>query len=100
MTTIKKILLVTAVILVQVSIASSQTSQNNFPVLKEPYLGQKPPGLTPEIFAPGIVSTSYYNHCTISFSPDGSEIFWAMAPLDSPARIYISKIDNGGMDKA
>lgn len=28
-----------------------------FPVLKRPYLGQKLLGRTPEIFAPGIVST-------------------------------------------
>ena len=26
--------------------------QNDFPVLKGPYLGQKPPGMTPEVFAP------------------------------------------------
>jgi len=26
------------------------------PVLEGPYLGQKPPGLTPEVFAPGIVN--------------------------------------------
>ena len=31
--------------------------QENFPVLKGPYLGQKPPGLTPEIFAPEIISS-------------------------------------------
>ena len=28
-----------------------------FPVLRGEYLGQKPPGLTPEKFAPGIIST-------------------------------------------
>ena len=31
--------------------------QGEFPVMKGPYLGQKPPGMTPEIFAPGIIST-------------------------------------------
>ncbi len=35
----------------------SCTQQENFPILKGPYLGQPPPGETPEIFAPGIVST-------------------------------------------
>jgi pimeloyl-ACP methyl ester carboxylesterase len=29
----------------------------NSPEVKGPYLGQKPPGMTPEVFAPGIVST-------------------------------------------
>jgi hypothetical protein len=32
-------------------------SKEDFPVLSGPYLGQKPPGLTPEVFAPGIVCT-------------------------------------------
>ena len=73
----------------------SQTAKQGFPVLKGPYLGQKPPGMTPEIFAPGIVSTDMYNHCTVSISPDGKEIYWAMAPLDAPRRIYFSKIANG-----
>ncbi len=31
--------------------------KDEFPVLEGPYLGQKPPGLTPEVFAPGIVTT-------------------------------------------
>jgi hypothetical protein len=30
---------------------------SDWPVLKGPYLGQKPPGMTPKIFAPRIVST-------------------------------------------
>jgi len=33
------------------------TRQSDFPVLKGPYLGQKPPGMTPEVFAPGVIST-------------------------------------------
>jgi ankyrin repeat protein len=32
-----------------------------FPVIKGKYLGQKPPGMTPEIFAPGIVSRVVIN---------------------------------------
>jgi Tol biopolymer transport system component len=28
-------------------------------------------------------------------SPDGSEIYWAMAPLDTPRRIYFSRTVNG-----
>jgi hypothetical protein len=60
-----------------------------------PYLGQKTPGLTPEIFAPGIVSTDMYNHCSVSVSSDGSEFYWAMAPLDAPRRIYFSRMIKG-----
>jgi Tol biopolymer transport system component len=49
--------------------------ESNFPVLKGPYLGQKPPGITPEIFAPGIISTGYHDGC-ITFSSDGKELFY------------------------
>ena len=42
-----------------VFLMSSFTHQDDFPILNGPYLGQKPPGKTPEIFAPGIISTHY-----------------------------------------
>ncbi len=44
--------------------------QDDLPVLKGPYLGQKPPGMIPEIFAPGIVSTGMHE-ASLVFSPDG-----------------------------
>jgi len=51
--------------------------QNDFPVLKGPYLGQKPPGITPEVFAPGIISTGFNDYCSI-FSPDGKEFYFGL----------------------
>jgi ankyrin repeat protein/Tol biopolymer transport system component len=47
-----------------------------FPTLKNDYLGQKKPGVSPEVFALGIVSTVEIEHGNITTSPDGSEIFW------------------------
>jgi len=35
-----------------------------WPIQKGPYLGQKPPGKTPEIFAPGIISTNISEGCS------------------------------------
>lgn len=60
---------------------SIHTQQNDFPVLKGPYLGQKPPGMTPEIFAPGIVSSSGATEYGIAFAPDGKEFYfsWSQA---------------------
>jgi hypothetical protein len=53
------------------------TAQKSYlPELTGPYLGQKPPGLIPEIFAPGIVSTEKAWEAAISFSPDGKEVFF------------------------
>jgi hypothetical protein len=41
-----------------------------FPELSGPYLGQDPPGMTPELFAPGIVSTAG-GEWSSTFTPDG-----------------------------
>lgn len=45
-------------------------------VLLGPYLSQKPPGLTPEVFAPGIVSTRADEY-GLEVSVDGKEIIFA-----------------------
>jgi len=50
--------------------------QTEFPKLSGPYLGQKPPGLTPEIFAPGIVSSIEANEYAMAFTPDGKEFYF------------------------
>jgi len=39
------------------------------------YLNQIPPGLTPEIFAPGIISTDSHEYA-ITFTPNGSEFYF------------------------
>ena len=36
---------------------ASGSHARDFPVLEGPYMGQTPPGMTAEVFAPGIVST-------------------------------------------
>ena len=49
----------------------------DFPKLTGPYLGQTPPGETPELFAPGIISVDEnFEHSAAVFSPDGKEVFW------------------------
>ena len=48
-----------------------------FPVLEGPYLGQKLQGMTPEIFAPGIISTGYHEFKAV-FSPDGKELYYQL----------------------
>jgi len=46
-----------------------------FPVLEGPYLGQNPPGLTPEVFAPGIISRKNYNEASFCAYMDGDSLF-------------------------
>jgi len=53
------------------------SEQREFPELIGPYLGQTPPGTTPELFAPGIISVDDdFEHSAAVFSPDGKEVFW------------------------
>ncbi|MBN2572108.1 MAG: PD40 domain-containing protein [Ignavibacteriales bacterium] len=51
--------------------------QNEFPTLTGPYLGQTPPGMTPELFAPEIIATGFGER-DITISPDGKEIFYGL----------------------
>lgn len=43
-----------------------------------PYLGQKPPGEKPELFAEGIITTEFHEHSSPAFSPDGNEVYWSV----------------------
>ena len=65
-------------ILFQISFAYCQTTTKEFPVLKGPYLGQTPPGTTPVVFAPGIVSTGLYTR-DITITNDGKEIYFCIS---------------------
>jgi len=56
----------------------ADNSPQRFPVLKGNYLGMKKPGLTPEIFGLGIVSTENREHSIPVFSPDGKELFFTI----------------------
>ena len=55
---------------------SGCTEQDDFPVLTGPHLGQEPPGITPELFAPGIISTKDNIEFAGTFSPDLKEFFF------------------------
>jgi len=77
-------------------------SQNNeFPVLKGPYLGQKPPGMTPELFAPGIVSVNKFSEFVCMFTPGGEEcIFDRYGDDEFPkGAVFITGMKNGRWTK-
>lgn len=54
-----------------------KNEKDSFPVLKGKYLGQNEPGLTPEIFAPNIVSTGMAE-INAAFSPDFKEFYFSI----------------------
>ena len=51
----KKLILICCVLLLEVIVDAQQTK---FPKLAGPYLGQKPPGMTPEHFGVGIIDSN------------------------------------------
>lgn len=53
----------------------------DFPALIGPYLGQRPPGMNPEVFALGIVSKGEYVLNAV-FSPDGQEFYFSTLEQD------------------
>ena len=71
--------------------------------LTGPYLGQTPPGRTPRLFAPGVVSTrAGFEHSAAVFSPDGQELYWCTnanmrsdPPGDGQRLYYMRQVDDG-----
>ena len=61
--------------------------QDDFPVKKGPYLGQKPPGITPELFVPGIITTDISEGC--SGWGNDMEYFIFQRWINGKSRLYI-----------
>lgn len=64
-----------------------------FPKIHGPYLGQMPPGVEPELFAPGIISTGMYER-DVAISPDGQEFYYGLA-FGNLVTILVSSLENG-----
>ena len=77
---------------------SISAQQKEFPKLTGPYLGQKPPGMTPEIFAPGIISTDLRELNSV-FTPDGKEFYFTIQTPGKGYRIYFTEETNNGWTK-
>ncbi len=60
------------------AVPGGQDGADVFPKLSGPYLGQKPPGMTALLFAPGIVDTGIMERDVV-VSPDGREIYFGVA---------------------
>ncbi len=59
------------------ALASGCARQSESSLIRGPYLGQRPPGETPEVFAPGIISSAgFHLHSSLAFSLDGKEVYF------------------------
>lgn len=67
--------------------------QNITSSLSFPNIGQKPPGMTPELYAPELIATGF-NERDITFSPDGKEFFYGLLTSKNITIMY-SKLNEG-----
>ena len=87
---VHKTLLLFCILMVSCGTSPTQQQQDSIPVEK-PYLDQTLPGNTPELFAPGIVSTEHHEGSLV-VHPDGNEIyFWVYFHSKQKTEIYASR---------
>ena len=67
--------------------------QMSFSQVPDLYLGLTPPGNTPIVFAPGIVSLPGRNERVITFAPSGHEIFFAIGNWPTRKTMHIEYKD-------
>lgn len=84
------------IIFIAISLLSC-AKKDKFSNLSGPYLGQKPPTMEPELFAPGIVSTGYSERIA-AFTPDGKELFYVLTGAPHSV-ILTTKEENGKWTK-
>ncbi len=65
------------VILCTALVSLAAVASDEWPVLKGTHLGQEPPGMTPVVFAPGLISLDDERELNAVYSPDGRIfMFW------------------------
>jgi len=90
----KRILIISVITAISIAV-NGQPQKEKFPELKGLYLGQKTPGMTPEIFAPGIVSVPDFTEYSGTFSADGTEYYFYRFSKTLPPTIFFSKLTGG-----
>lgn len=91
---ITQVLILTTLLSVNTAFAQETVEPNIYdPNLTGPYLGQKPPGSTAEIFAPGIVSTRLYELFS-AFTPDMKEFYFVRYDEEDKPFMIVYKYQN------
>lgn len=68
--------------------------ENGWTNIAGEYFGQTEPGMIPQLFSPGIVSSIFLEHSPVEFPPDGKEAYWTSDFRDfglTEGKIYFSK---------
>ncbi len=87
------ILVVSCFVFLSSSLQDEKTAK--FEALKGPYLGQKPPGLEPELFTPGIISTSASEGCAVFFRKGTILIYKQASSGGAQRNIFITQLSDG-----
>ena len=94
----KQIPISIVVLCVMLALLVNCTQEVDFPILKGPYLGQEPPGMTPELFTPGIVSTDRVELNAI-FSKDGKLFYFTRKNDNGLYQIWEMRMEDHGWSK-
>ncbi len=70
-----------------------QSKENEEPIIESPYLGQKTPGLIPESFAPGMVTTDGWEYGG-TFTPDLQEFYFIREIEDNKQEFVVFQYKN------
>ena len=73
-------------------VGSDHDPEAAFPRLSGPYLGQEPPGLEPELFAPGVVSTGLQTR-DVAMTPDGKELYFSVTAGSATMIMVTREVD-------
>lgn len=76
----------------------SESLTNDVVSIESPYLGQKPPGLTPKVFAPGMVSTNSLEIEGV-FSPNMDEFYFTKQVKGEAPKTHAIRYKNGKWEK-
>jgi WD40-like Beta Propeller Repeat len=97
MSNIRNISISVILLLVGVSVLIAEEnadSEYKFPIFTGDYFGQKPPGLIPEMFAPGIATTELHDDFIPVFSPKGDEVYLRFAGYPKAKIFYMKRVDD------
>lgn len=82
-------ILISALLIFNLACVSAQDRQ----IQSSKYLNQKPPGITPQVFSPGVISTENGQEFGSVFSKDGKEFYYAVI-VNKKAEIRFTKFEN------
>ena len=73
----KRFYILTILVFTTLTLSSKSQSKDEFPIFEGPYLGQKPPSMVAEPFAPGVISTDGWELEGV-FAPGMNEFYFTL----------------------